>query len=332
MQPVDIGIAASVIAALATVALATATYRQALETRRAAAATTASVDKMDNALRPLLHAGHFSLDLKDETLAFLFGIENVGVGPGLVRLLSGRADSDPSDLWNLPEQSDIVAPGSSASIRLGLNRTETYKDRLRDKQFVTSFSVWYEDVFGRGFRTRSVVVYGGNKPMRVLLRETLPIGTIPRPSSHIGQIGSIEMLEYGRPIPFSPLWSDLYARQRVAPVIGQQFESTTFTSGSPVTLLDLAFWADASPTISLQVADKTPFTMWLGNDADRPAGTRPRIHFEATIATQASGIHAAYATPSDDQLTEAGLRPGTDWEAQVQGLFANVVSQVRARS
>jgi len=226
----------------------------------------------------------------------------------------------------------MLAPGSRTTTKVPFNLANQFRERLKDEELVTSFSVWYEDVFGRKFRTRSVVTYGGRAQPRVLVREQFAVEAMPNPDSTIGQLGSIEMLAFGRPVPYSPLWEDLYPRRRVAQCVGVELPGNEFTLGTRIRLLDLDFWGDASPTLSLQVRKFSPFTIWLAKDDTRPGGIRPRIHFDRSIAPQGLGIHASYSRPTDEELTSSGLARTTDWEEQVAELYRLVIKQVRERT
>lgn len=346
MNITDAELGLSGLSAAATAVLAVTTYRQAKSTKdsaeatklsaiaseSAANATRASVEKLNDNLRPMVGVHEVRTVLDSESPSLVITATNYGVGPGLIRQITCRPDVDPSVVLRLG-RGVVLRPGDSTSFSLALSRTENIADRLPKTRFASSLSIWYEDVFGRPFRDRVVFAYGGSlgqEPV-VLGREQLPVLSLPVQMGDFHAAGSIETYEFGRAVPLSLTYEDLYFRSSVVRLTGAQFPGNEITGGRSVTLLDLDFWAETAPALTMQVDGFKQVVLWVADDHDQRNERRPMIVIGRGIEGHQPGLFASYPKITDEDLRSIGLAPTTEWASALQSLHAGIVRQAIRR-
>lgn len=233
---------------------------------------------MQDSLRP-----HFDLDVSYEPVGDFIGlfltIRNVGAGPGTVRLFTGRTDvhtdscTRPLKIWDVgrphteefhrgqqPLLNSVLASIDSKVFYLGRNTTEF---PIIEGTFVSSLSIYYEDVFGRYFRTRIVYEINADK-VQLIAKEsfvelTLPINPMVGQSIDDFRVPECSIF----PVP-SKFYTPIYLINYLEEKKRREIPATEFTNGVSIRLRNVTFdrLGNGFPKFELQVGKRKLFTLY----------------------------------------------------------------------
>ena len=176
---ISYGILASIAAAVASGAMAFFTYRLgstthalAIETKRSVKAEVESVERAKDALMPMLRfqitvfpPGQEPAIERDKLLnvlteghfaSYVVTVENIGTGPGFLQEVTTRDEVDVSEAYGSPLRTAIIRVGETARFPIRGNQQRSFRS---DYDRVSSWSLWYTDVYARWYRSRIVVLY-----------------------------------------------------------------------------------------------------------------------------------------------------------------------------
>lgn len=203
------------IVAIGTIALAVTGVKTTWDTRKSikaaeksakasqesAEATKVSVERMKDALIP-----YFDLSLTWDH-GLILTIRNVGPGLGKIRLVTVRNDIsfdsvwDPTDYWSHEAPPVKNKKGKTRIRDFVVGSKEEYSFQLQSsppvsssdiKSWLSSLSVFYEDVYDRVYRSRIVYTWYAPEEIRVVGKESFPDELSLLICSNIQQIYDIE--------------------------------------------------------------------------------------------------------------------------------------------
>lgn len=274
--------------AFGTIVLATVTFAASSDSRRSIVAQEVSAERMKDTLRPLIDMDVFYQASVNPIGLFLI-VRNVGVGPATIRLLTGRNDVGTDCFRNAVPQwktedittetyyrgqapivNMVLGPSEAKVLCLGTNHEFT----VVGGTWVSSLSVFYEDVYGRYYRTR--LVYQRDKDSaRVIGKESFDLSEMPFSPWQIHDIQGFRTPE-GTPYPVeyrsstTPLHFTKHAAEMKAiPVAG-----TDFTRNKALQIKDISFdrHNGGFPTWEIQIGQYINFKLKrTDNGVDSPA-------------------------------------------------------------
>lgn len=262
---------------------------------RSAQATEKTVERMKDSLMP-----YFDLDIVWIDQIFL-SIRNVGSGLGKIRAVTIRADIQyesiygPTDYWaGIKRTVDIYRGktrildhilGSKEECSFLLKqRTDTFNPT--DEQiWISSLSVYYEDVYGRTFRSRILFKWHGPKNIQVMGKEHFT--DVEVPSIELSRVNSIIDLNYKegyRPIHFIQTFHKLHMLSIQNNLKGTVINGNEFTNKNKITIKDIMFnWFNntGKPDFLIKIDNKRPFIIF--------AKSADYFHHDATIKDAEEG-------------------------------------------
>ncbi len=292
-----------------------------------------TVELMKNAHMPVLDL-RVSLDRQNaKHEEFTLTLVNKGTGPAFVRDITVRDDVNLSSLAESHLRTAIVQPTEQVADQLSAN---SKNDLMRGNDSVTSsWSVWYEDIYGRWYRTRIVIDYlhigsPDQQPRNKVLNSEFFTGVEPIVAS-FGSLSNLEPSTYVRGYELgkailsrstrSAKWYSLKAIQGIR---GRQLPGSAITHGEPVTVLDVGFWLpEGDPVFTLRIADFQPFV--LGAFSER------KKHFVESQQWISVQVTRENTPPPTDvphsKLAMYGLHASERADDEVRDLYSLVFSQ-----
>lgn len=329
--------------------LADATKAMAEATQEAVTIEQKSLIQSQDALMPVLElhirSGESLLrpDGKPDR-EFIFAtlrLENHGPGPAFIREFTMREEVDWFDIFTSPLRHAVVASHGAVELPLKFRPN----NRLPQQECVSSFSVWYDDVYGHHYRSRVVFTYASKKdPNRerewraiTKLGYTFQRNEVAAPSftynSPLPTKQLVWLQEGGRVIPAAgrnPAWYRLNAVKDV---------STDWQDGVPVTnqqrfrLVDWTFWlSDSRPQITLEVEGHAPFVLAIDPSQVQHAPTAPdkwiRLCPADAIPNFNADLHGELLNPQKAPLSKWGLRDQSTLSSDLLSLYTDVTALI----
>lgn len=149
--------------------------------------------------------------------------------------------------------------------------------------YLSSISVWYQDVYSRWFRSRLLYGYeGGGSPTRItgvrtFKSEFVPLDQPPELSWDDHANGNVFVAEGGRPVPYRPLgldenWHTLASLVRIRDI---RVPGGPLTGGAPVEITEMGFWRDSRfPQFVVRRGSHSPFLLDFQDGAIPPVVVR----------------------------------------------------------
>jgi hypothetical protein len=198
---------------------------------------------------------------------------------------------------------------------------------------VSSFSVWYEDVYGRQYRTRAVFTYEvpcgavNSLTSRKIIRRSSrfqPHATIPAVTYDLtAQDPSVVNLQEGGCVqPYDGrqiAWYDLQAVDQIRP---HWWPGMSVTNNQCYQVLDWAFWFGSDPDITIQVEDRDPFVLVLDPRLIESQQSSPlRVADYKEFMRKRSNPREALTDPSKDLIIAWGLHDHSTLLAELGELY-----------
>ena len=300
--------------------------RQAVENEIASVkAQLDTVDLMKNAHMPVLDFTVIA-DRQDTDIPKLLRVrvENKGSGPAFLKEVTVRNDVSISDLYRSPLRAAVIPPEREIGDTLPVN-VESGLMQQNDFDIISSWSLWYQDVYRRWYRSRIVFEHGRRHntevpPVsRVLVNEFFS-GVDPISASHGGiaayPANFVSKYEFGkvhRSRSLSPKW---YSLTRIEKLRGTRLTGTALTNGKPFILRDITFWMwDGYPDFTLEVEGHSPFVVGKYSD---DYFIEAKEDFEAQ---RSPGFVPHPTSPEHAPWADYGLQDTSQAPSQIGGLY-----------
>jgi hypothetical protein len=235
--------------------------------RESAEATKVSVERMKDSLMPYL-----DLNIKWEQ-GMLLTIRNVGPGLGKIRLVTSRNDIEFQSIWDPIYYWSAMSPASEnmkGKTRINdfvIGSKEEYTFQLRSRppasssdvnSWLSSLSIYYEDVYGRIYRSRVIYTWDPQEEIRVTSKESFPDILPIEVCSNVQQIYDIE----GEiPVIFKGQYLNLHRIRFQKRILGTKISGAAFTNNEDLTLQKVSFQWHGNPDFQLQIGNKRPFKL-----------------------------------------------------------------------
>lgn len=271
--------AATTYMAIATRGMAYATKQLATVTEKSVMTAALSLEREKDALMPVIEIQ--CLTDNESTVAdysqFTLVLRNRGSGPGFIREITARADIGSLVVHRSPMRTVVLAVGEEVSDKLGGSGEPP------EPSYLSSVSVWYQDVYSRWFRSRLLYGYeGGGSPTRItgvrtFKSEFVPLDQPPELSWDDHANGNVFVAEGGRPVPYRPLgldenWHTLASLVRVRDI---RVPGGQLTGGAPVEITEMGFWRDSRfPQFVVRSGSHSPFLLDFQDGAIPPVVAR----------------------------------------------------------
>lgn len=278
--------------------------------------------------RPTLDVG-LSADIPPEHIGerIPLRVTNKGAGPAFLRHVTGRNDVDTYAMHRFTLKDVIVGLGESVEFCLPCR----HKDFARSgRTWITSVSLWYQDVGGAWFRTRSLMSFQAPKlQLNIEAVEHVDYTDKPIISSENNKETSIDRLEGGLVVPFhGPLLKMHQVTTRTG-LVGRAFPGGAATANRAVEVRDISFFTpDGWPTLGLLVPGHAPFDLsWF-----REAGKPPMVEITAPgtrhIGTPGWSVQDNIATTAN--VEQFGLKDSKNLKGQLNDLYVRLMPALGA--
>ncbi|MBL0385673.1 AAA family ATPase [Tumebacillus sp. ITR2] len=222
---------------------------------------------------------YISLDIRKEEEQVLLVLHNNGAGLAKIRFVTPRTDLEAGSFYqqlSYAKGDGLIGAKKQAKLldfEIGPNETYTFALKMGhmfsfdDKDdWISSISVYYEDVYRNCYRSRLLYVRSVRQPKyeyRVEGRENLNISTIPTTDD----VGKIYKMEFGAPVIFRPYYLELHLVEKITKMKGTILGGISFTGGRPIKVEEVNFGGDGYPTFQVQVGKCRPFRI-ISYEAD----------------------------------------------------------------
>ncbi len=248
--------------------------------RDALAIEQETFNKMNDSLIPVL-VPNVCLEFNNASgIGFRYSItiDNHGPGVAFIQEINARDEIDVSRLYNNNLRTAVVQPGTQIRGSIITGNSEIFSNK--DKQYVSSWSLWYTDVYGQWFRSTVFIKYQNSGMTeegefaaadvigREFYRNVIPCSLTFEVNKQTSSL--VTQQENGRAVIYNPDAVDFYLPSKIQHKIGREYEGSGVTGNRPVFLLDISFWALEWPCFELRVENHTPFILtkarYLNND------------------------------------------------------------------
>jgi hypothetical protein len=252
-----------------TARMASETRNMAKQTRASVAAENTALDQGKDALMPVLHFEWSYDDRKNQNnrAHFQIKVHNVGVGPAFIKEVTTREDVNRGELFHNGFRSSVLRGGDILSACFVPGNTF-------DQAYATSISLWYTDVYGRWYRSRSVVECPPQESGKMWWAHPIVhefMQHIPRPTFSYGERNDpwpanyVGRCEEGRvmvpPFDLGPSWYTVESSQRVR---SASVAISSEVANGPLQILDMTWWFGRRvPEFTLQVEGYAVFVIGL---------------------------------------------------------------------
>ena len=235
--------------------------------RESAEATKVSVERMKDSLMPYL-----DLDVKWEQ-GMLLTIRNAGPGLGKIRLVTSRNDIEFQSIWDPIYYWSAMSPASEnmkGKTRINdfvIGSKEEYTFQLRSrppasssdaKRWLSSLSVFYEDVYSRVYRSRIIYTWDAPEKIRVVGKESFPDELQILVCSNVQQIYDIEG---ETPVAFNGQYLNFHRIKFLKLILGTKIPGMAFTNNEDLILQKVDFQWHGNPDFYLQIGNNRPFRL-----------------------------------------------------------------------
>lgn len=302
--------------------------------RQAVRATEESVaatrDEISNSLRPIVSVSVVEDAKPNDGGEWKFKLKllNEGVGPAILRAVTTRDDVKPSDVHRWPLRDSVLAAGKAEHMAFSrLNHDWNGEDNGK-RPWITSLSVWYEDVFHNVFRTRVVLQYAGDKedgPPTRQAQELMLAATLPPAMGEPFPPFPVSRIEGGCAVRCRSGMDDLYRIEVVERLKGTSFPGNEATGRKPVTLKDCAFRTDF-PSVVLECGG-APFVLTGFKNRDRDE-VGVYVEPEAEFWRGKPGMYLTANARDLGDLKVYGLTLGAHVDRECWDLYASIVKSL----
>lgn len=240
------------------------------QTKRSVDTELATIDQMQDSLMPAL-----DFDIKvllEATIPpiyhFSLKVSNRGVGPAFMKAITIRNEVDLGELYRSPLRTATISPGPGTTDPYLLKGSSLRLFETCD-ELVSSWSLWYSDVYDRWYRTRIVVKYDTKQsgPVETLIREFFPKVTSITVSYGEGMVTSrpdnfAMLFEGGLVIPKGSLSAKWFSIATLMKVRHQTVDGIQITYNHQIKISDMGFWLESAyPQFTLQIGQSSPFVL-----------------------------------------------------------------------
>ena len=328
------------VLAIGTVIVIFLTYRSLIAARRSSEAAQKSaeiaglsVERMKDALMP-----YFDIGLTSEHDSLFVTIQNLGPGLGMIRLVTVRDDIQiesalsPIEYWSTEiNNSDsktrvkrlsgfVIGPEKEFKFRF--KRSTSYiSDTVT---WISSFSVFYEDVYGRYYLLRIIYTFSKNNDeflAEIIGNEHIEIKELPLVVAGIFDIRQIYNYEGSKPTIYRPQFKAFYYKKIVDQLLNMKIQGTHFTGNQEVTIRNIAFQGNGYPVFYVQAGDYLPFIIRQTVSDGYPTG----------FAISDASLDLFF--PSYDQVqpySMYGLIAEGNDEPNIRELYSKIVDELNA--
>lgn len=339
--------AAAVVAAGVTAWMAISTRQMAQATNKSVKVTETALDlerqTLDHAKDALMPILDLAVDLSPLPISSFnplgkLVMTNHGVGPALVREVTFRNEVYPSFVYQAPERHSTVTPSASVSLRLTPNVHFSFDSEDPGTNYLSSISVWYEDVYGRAYRSRLVFQYvcsdSGDISVIPLDREfdrpreipaIIYAGMAPYPP------GAAWMCEGGRVIPQFDLNLALVRLDAIGRIASDLLPECLATQGLAYYVRDWGFWLDTNrPQWTIEIPGHPQFILGQAPTAAPDAlhtfvMAKPRFE-----SLKANGL-VGDPIPLGSDLKLFGLVNSTETVQLLEAMYDSTLTEVLSR-
>lgn len=243
--------------------------------QRSAEAAEKSVERMKDSQLPYLSLS--VLDPDPRAMAIYLNIRNIGPGLAKIRLVSIREDLRVNSVLNEPIKYWIGKPRDTSGEATGYERIVDFAiasgeeftflinfstNYLSDGDHMSSLSVFFEDVYGRYYRSRILYKWisrQSNNQIRSIDSEIFSIDELPINTFDNYDIRELYELEgFARPIPFRGSYRCFYRKSFMSKVEGIMLNGNSFTQGRALRLEKIIEAWHGYPEFQLRI-DNFPF-------------------------------------------------------------------------
>ena len=335
--------------ALATMGMIFYTARMAGATSRSAKATESAIElerktleQSRDALLPMLS---LEPNFIGQTITPFekFGdlvIKNDGVGPAIIRHVTFRDELNPAEIYQASERHAVLGPNGQLSLPLKAAADFTVTETTEDA--ISSVSIWYEDVYGRAYRSRLVFQYThkktteGTRPLAVLslAQEFTHEAVVPHLSYGLEPFMTDQFaswLEGGIRIPATGVDLPLLRLDTVPRITSELFPAHCATHNKPYYVRGWGFWLHSRyPQLTLEIPGHPRFVLIrteTENSSDNQMSVVQESYFEACKG------FGQISPPSDwdKDLDKLGLKDRHDAQALLDNLYQDTIRFVLQR-
>jgi hypothetical protein len=306
--------------------------------QRSAEATELTVIQMKDSLMPYL-----DLDVRYTTAALNLHIRNAGPGLGIIRAVTVRKDviypstTDALPYWagrnaeqsailsHAPVTDFVVGSGEEFTIQL---RTDDQNFRPQDNEWISSLSLFYEDVYGRYYRTRLLYRWfndGSADVVRTVGKEYFKLNNLPFDPASNPNIQRIRDIEGERPVMYLPTHRAFHRIEYVNRMIHTTVRGNEFTQQKEIELLGISPEWNGLPKYRVKIVGETiPFIL-------TPIWDRTS-QLSASISDVPGTIPSINPLPSGKRrYIEYGLDSQGDGENEVTRLYDTIERTLMSR-
>lgn len=259
-------------------------------------------------------------------------LRNQGAGPAEVHDVTTRNDLDPTHMYQWAQQRVIVPLGGMAKIPIYAD--QTFSLPHEKAKYLSSLSVWYQDVYRRSYRSRLTFHYqchatGDSVEIVTQAREFYRDITIP-PILYGGTsiFHASWLMENGRVVPQYPGNLSLVRLDAPDQIRLRTFDGCAATLGRPYSVLNWGFWLDSStPQFTIAIFGYPPFV--LGRvPQDGRRDSMAVVIDETLFQSLRTGAPTDFALPSSDQLSLWGLMNTEDISLTMIEMYETTLTAV----
>jgi len=336
------------VVALGTLAMAWYSRRMIVESRRSieaalrsAQATEESAQRMKDGLMPQL-----ALDISGATGGYALYVRNVGTGLARIRLVTIRTDvkiecaiGDPISYWDCRSDNPdlakgkvrlidfVIAAGDEFTFLLGSGQ-EFSRDSQHD--YLSSVSLFYEDVYKRLYRTRLLYLHkswGGTYEMRQVSTEHFSVDTLPvLPMSNFN-IDLIRTPEGYTPHRYRPQFGVFSLLEHRNLFFGVPVAGNPFTQDKDIRVENIVIPWHGYPEFHLRIGGHTPFAL-----VAVPKDEMGQLKYDVRNVPSNPDIWRGMEAPNESPpFSQCGLVAEGRDEPQIKDLYERIYKVLMGR-
>ena len=244
-------------------------------TERSARATEESVERMKDE-----HMPYLALDITGTTGGFVLFVRNVGTGLARIRLATVRTDvkiesvlDEPISYWDCRSDNPDLAKGKVRLVDFVIAAGDEHSFLLASSQqfnrdgqhdYLSSLSLFYEDVYKRLYRSRLLYQHKRSNDtyvIRTVVTEHFKVDNLPVSPMSNFNIDRLLTPEGYAPHIYRPPYGMFCLLEHRERCIGSSVAGSPFTKGKDVQIENIVIPWHGYPEFHLRIGKNTPFAL-----------------------------------------------------------------------
>lgn len=254
-------------------------------------------------------------------------LTNKGGGPAFLRHVTGRNDVETYALHRFALKDVVVGLGESVEFCLPCRHKDFVSS---ERTWITSVSLWYQDVDGAWFRTRALMSFRAPQvSLNIEAVEHIDYTNEPIISSENNKETSIDRLEGGFVVPLHGPLLNMHKVATQAGLVGRAYPGGPATGNRAVEVRDIAFFTpDGWPTLGLLVPGHEPFDLSWSGGVGKPAVVEVTEPGTRRVGTAGWSVQDNIATTAN--VEQFGLKDSKDLKGQLNELYQGLMRALGA--